>query len=633
MSEHVGVGGRTKRVVVYDFKRPDKFSKEQIRTIAIIHETFTRLLMARLMPLFGRPVSVHVAAVDQCTYEEFIRSVSTPTCLSVIGMEPLRGQALIEIDPGLAFSMLDMLFGGEAEGGLPTTEWRKARRFDFDPGSGNAGIVPREFTTAEVEVMADIFSRFMDGLRQAWSNVIDMRPRCLAIENNPLFAQIVPPNEAVILVVLSAKIGDREGVINLAIPFLTIEPIALRLTAKYWYSSVRRKNTDERPFKERINRFTGIGLDAELCADGPVLSLREIGNLRKGVLLPLARWAEGSAHVRMGGELVLRLRGRDPNGPRQARYEVEAAGEPSPEERAAAETEAAERIDAAIKTSMQEMQSTFASSLSDINQGIGDLKSRQERLEERIELGLSAPEGELPGAPPESEPFAYLGELRPETAAGVMQKEGAQLIALVASHLDAKAASSLLAALAGNVQAEVAGRIARLGSVNAAVVDIVDGVFKRIVSDLPRSALRASGGVEKIIDILNLAERSVERNVVESLEKSDPALAEEIKSLMFVFEDIVMIDAKQVGLVLARVDRDTLLKAMKAIPDEVRDFLWGCVKDGERAALKEAFEGMERVRLHDAEDAQQRIVALIREMEGNGEIVVARPGELINGGA
>ena len=102
----------TRKIKIYDFKRPDKFSKEQIRTVQIMHETFARLTTTSLSAQLRSLVHVHVATVDQLTYEEFIRSIPTPTTLAVINMDPLKGNAVLEIDPAITFSMIDRLFGG-----------------------------------------------------------------------------------------------------------------------------------------------------------------------------------------------------------------------------------------------------------------------------------------------------------------------------------------------------------------------------------------------------------------------------------------------------------------------------------------------------------------------------------------
>ncbi|MDR2537981.1 MAG: flagellar motor switch protein FliM [Treponema sp.] len=213
----------TRKVKIYDFKRPDKFSKEQIRTVSIMHETFARLTTTSLSANLRSMVHVHVASVDQLTYEEFIRSIPTPTTLAIINMDPLKGNAIFEIDPAVTFSIIDRLFGGTGEGS-------KAQH---------------ELTDIEQSVMESIIVRMLGNMREAWTTVIDLRPRLGQIDTNPQFAQIVPPNEMVVLVTLETKVGDIEGMMNFCIPYLTIEPIISKLSAQFWYSSVRRGTTTE----------------------------------------------------------------------------------------------------------------------------------------------------------------------------------------------------------------------------------------------------------------------------------------------------------------------------------------------------------------------------------------------------
>jgi len=212
-----------KKIKIYDFKRPDKFSKEQMRTVQIMHETFARLTTTSLSGSLRTLVHVHVASVDQLTYEEFIRSIPTPTTLAVISMDPLKGQAILEIDPSVTFTIIDRLFGGQGEGVK----------------------INRELSEIEHSVMEGIIVRILGNMREAWTQVIDLRPRLSQIETNPQFAQIVPPTEMVVLVTLETKVGDVEGMMNLCIPYITIEPIVSKLSAQYWYSSVRRGATTE----------------------------------------------------------------------------------------------------------------------------------------------------------------------------------------------------------------------------------------------------------------------------------------------------------------------------------------------------------------------------------------------------
>ena len=179
-----------RKIKIYDFKRPDKFSKEQLRTVSNMHETFARLTTTSLSAQLRSLVHVHVASVDQLTYEEFIRSIPTPTTLAVINMDPLKGNAVLEIDPAITFCMIDRLFGGRG---------------------ATTGNKNRDLTDIEQEVMETVIVRILANIREAWTQVIDLRPRFAQIETNPQFAQIVPPTEMVVLVTLETKVGDEES--------------------------------------------------------------------------------------------------------------------------------------------------------------------------------------------------------------------------------------------------------------------------------------------------------------------------------------------------------------------------------------------------------------------------------------
>lgn len=254
----------TRKIKIYDFKRPDKFSKEQIRTVQNMHETFARLTTTTLSASMRALVHVHVASVDQLTYEEFIRSIPTPTTLAVVSMDPLKGQAILEIDPSVTFTIIDRLFGGSGEGAK----------------------LNRELTDIEHSVMEGIIVRILGNMREAWTQVIDLRPRLSQIETNPQFAQIVPPSEMVVLVTLETKVGEVEGMMNLCIPYMTIEPIVSKLSAQFWYSSVRRGATTENLniLKEKLSTVE-IPVIAEV---GHInISIRDVLALRKGDVVRL----------------------------------------------------------------------------------------------------------------------------------------------------------------------------------------------------------------------------------------------------------------------------------------------------------------------------------------------------------
>jgi flagellar motor switch protein FliM len=256
----------TRKIKIYDFKRPDKFSKDQIRTLQMMHETFARLTTTSLSAQLRTIVHVHVASVDQLTYEEFLRSIPNPTTLAVINMDPLKGSSIFEIDPSITFTIIDRLFGGP----------------------GEASKINRELTDIELSVIEGIIVRILGNLREAWSNVIDLRPRLGNIETNPQFAQIVPPSDMVVLITLETKVGDVEGMTNFCIPYLTIEPIITKLSAQYWYSSIRKGGTTENLaiLKKRLDTVR-VNLIAELGSLD--VTVREVLNLQKSDIIKLER--------------------------------------------------------------------------------------------------------------------------------------------------------------------------------------------------------------------------------------------------------------------------------------------------------------------------------------------------------
>ena len=214
-AENIKQEQKQKKIKLYDFKRPDKFSKDQIRTLYMLHENFARLLNTYLSAHLRTMVQVSVASVDQLTYEEFIRSMPNPSVISVFEMRPLSGNALMEINPSIVFSIIDRLFGGV---GTPPAK-------------------PRELTDIEQSIVARLVNKALESLSEAWRQVVNIEPRLEVIESNPQFTQIVPPNDMVVIITLQTRIAQTEGFINLCIPYLVLEPIMPKLTTSFWVAS------------------------------------------------------------------------------------------------------------------------------------------------------------------------------------------------------------------------------------------------------------------------------------------------------------------------------------------------------------------------------------------------------------
>lgn len=210
-----------RKIKVYDFKRPDKFSKDQIRTLYMLHENFARFFNTYLSANLRALVHINVASVDQMTYEEFVRSLPNPSVIGIFQMRPLKGNVILEMNPNIVFAVIDRLFGGV---GMPLSK-------------------PRALTDIEESIVRRVMSKALDSLQDAWKQVLVVDPKLEMIETNPQFTQIVPPNDMVVLITLQCKIGQAEGLVNICIPYLVLEPIMSKLTTTFWVASSMSKQS------------------------------------------------------------------------------------------------------------------------------------------------------------------------------------------------------------------------------------------------------------------------------------------------------------------------------------------------------------------------------------------------------
>lgn len=224
-------------------------------------------------------------------------------------------------------------------------------------------------------------------------------------------------------------------------------------------------------------------------------------------------------------------------------------------------------------------------------------------------------------------PFDFIRRTDPGHLLNFIQQEHPQTIALILAYLEPNKASIILQSLPHELQSEVARRIATMDRTSPETLREVERVLEKKLSTLSSEDYTQAGGVESIVEILNLVDRSSEKMIIEALEDEDPELAEEIKKRMFVFEDIVMLDDRAIQKVLREVDSQELAKALKSVDTEVQDKIFRNMSKRAAGMLKEDMEYMGPIRLKDVEEAQQKIVSIIRHLEDTGEIVVARSGE------
>ncbi|MDY5703444.1 MAG: flagellar motor switch protein FliM [Lachnospiraceae bacterium] len=204
----------------YDFARPSKFSKEHLRTLEMIFEHYGRLLSTNLPVYLRKNISVEVMNSEAVTYMEFSNALSNPVILGIVDFAPLKGNLIIEMATKLGYAMVDRMLGGIGE---PLEKIR-------------------DFSEIELIIIERIMTVCVDLLREPWKNVLDVSPRLDRIETNSQFAQIISPTEMIAIITINMKIGDVEGLINICLPYITLEPVMDKLNTKFWYSNLQEKN-------------------------------------------------------------------------------------------------------------------------------------------------------------------------------------------------------------------------------------------------------------------------------------------------------------------------------------------------------------------------------------------------------
>ncbi len=253
-----------KQIKNYDFARPAKFSKEHLRTLEIIFEHYGRLLSTNLPVYLRKAIQVEVMNSEAVSYSEFSNALSNPVLLGIINFAPLKGNIILEIASNLGYAMVDRMLGGEGEP-LEKT---------------------REFSEIELLIIERILTVCVNLLHEPWENVVDIHPRLERIETNSQFAQIISPSEMIAIVTINIKIGDVEGLMNVCLPYLTLEDIMDKLNTKYWYSTMQDK--DERQYVDAIETLISKApIPMKAVLGNSTISVSDFSGLQVGDIIRL----------------------------------------------------------------------------------------------------------------------------------------------------------------------------------------------------------------------------------------------------------------------------------------------------------------------------------------------------------
>ena len=266
-----------RQVKDYDFARPAKFSKEHLRTLEIIFEHFGRLLATNLPAYLRKSVSVDVVNWEVVIYSEFSNALSNPVLLGVVGMDPLMGNVIMEMASNLGFAIVDRLLGGV----------------------GNSLEKERDFSEIELSILERVFTICVNLLHEPWENVVEITPRLNRIETNSQFAQIISPSETIAIVTINLKIGDVEGLMNICLPYTTLEPVMDKLNTKYWFSTMKEK--DSNSYEAAIENIIDNALIPMKAVLGTSkINVQDFVNLQLGDIIRLDRKVDDELEVYVG---------------------------------------------------------------------------------------------------------------------------------------------------------------------------------------------------------------------------------------------------------------------------------------------------------------------------------------------
>lgn len=260
---------------LYDFRRPDKLSKDQLRTLQMLHETFARQAASSLSASLRSPVSIEMISLEQVPYDEYLRSIGN-SVFCITSLPPLNGQAVVEMEFSLVFTMIDRMLGG--------------------PGRT---VARNNLTDIERPLLRQLVERLFSSLKQAWEGVVVVNPSIDGMETSAQFVAVAPPNDIVLAILFEVKTGETRHAMSLCIPYLVIKPITAKLSAQKWFATSGRKNSPNarRMLSEQI---CGTTVDCAVILGRAQLDFRRFGDLKEGDVLRLDQRTDGDLTMLVG---------------------------------------------------------------------------------------------------------------------------------------------------------------------------------------------------------------------------------------------------------------------------------------------------------------------------------------------
>jgi flagellar motor switch protein FliM len=263
--------------IKFDFRRPDRIPKSQVRAIHLLHDTFVRNLVSSLSAYLRSYLTVNLVSVEQLSYAEFLEGMPSPTCMVSLGLRPYDGNGVLELNPSLVFPILEMLLGGTGK---------------------SSPTVQREITEIEQKLLDGLFRIILNDLKEAWRGVTAIDFTIESMETEPQLLHLLAPNEAVVAIAVEIRFGDIVGMMNIAMPSIVIKMMRQKFDQQW---SVRKTHASEAEQERMLRLVRNARLEVEARLDGQSLTVRDLMNLEPGHLLLFDVPADAAIKLRVNG--------------------------------------------------------------------------------------------------------------------------------------------------------------------------------------------------------------------------------------------------------------------------------------------------------------------------------------------
>jgi|LFRM01.1.fsa_nt_gb flagellar motor switch protein FliM len=273
------VTGQTKKIKRYDFKHPDKFSKDHMRTLQMLHENLARLWSSSLSAHLRAPVHIELISLEQTSYEEFVSNLPNPTLMATISLDPLPGYMIWEINPDISICIVERLLGGY----------------------GDSKDHIRQLTEIEVTVIRNMIDKLTPDVHNAWINVVSLRPELVNLESNPMYSHAAPPTEMVIAVTMEMSLLNRVGKMNVCLPYTMLEQVMSRLSAQFWFAT-DKTGSDESAMRKLKDLLRPTEFELVLELGKAQITVGQLLEMEVGDVLTLESQIGDPLEVKLNGK-------------------------------------------------------------------------------------------------------------------------------------------------------------------------------------------------------------------------------------------------------------------------------------------------------------------------------------------